>query len=306
MKVSVVIPVFNGEKTIERALCSVTAQTYPDIELIVVDGGSTDGTLKIIKNCGAKVDRLISEKDEGYADALNKGVAIAAGDYVIMLAADDYLLPKAVEWFAQSVRDDTELWCGADIGKYSCDYYMNFSSPELERLRFECSLRNPASFFRRDAYMRYGNYDASYRIAADREIMLRFYLNHARVQVEKIPIALFSQQGMSNTAWRRAAEEDWKISIQYGLPREEADKRMKEKVQYHKRLAGRLAVKQFLLRFGMMEILHKALKRNAAGVSVEDLITMGLPKSEIEKRDYCRNWRPQASANRCGTRKDQA
>jgi glycosyltransferase len=292
MKVSVIIPVFNGERTIEKALFSVSAQTYPNIELIVVDGGSTDGTVKIIQSCGVKVDRLISEKDEGYADALNKGVAVATGDYVIMLAADDYLLPKTVERFAQSVRDGTELWCGADIGRYGCDYYTNFSSPELERLRFECSLRNPASFFRRDAYTRYGGYDASYRIAADREIMLRFYLNHARIQVEKIPIVVFSQQGMSNTAWRRALEGDWKISVRYGLSGEEADKHRKERVRYHKRLARKLAIKQILLRSGMIQILHKALKRNSAGISAGDLIALGIPESETEKRGHFGGQRP--------------
>src|SRR5579863_7406616 len=86
---SVITIVYNNVRDIERTILSVLNQTYPHIEYIVVDGLSTDGTLEIIKRYKTKISKLISEKDEGIYDAMNKGLAVATGDYVVFMNSGD-------------------------------------------------------------------------------------------------------------------------------------------------------------------------------------------------------------------------
>ena len=90
-KISIITITFNSEEHLEQTIESVAAQTYPSIEYIIVDGGSTDGTLDIIKRHEEDIDRWISEPDDGIADAFNKGIALATGDFVYFLNSDDYL-----------------------------------------------------------------------------------------------------------------------------------------------------------------------------------------------------------------------
>ncbi|MFV8335279.1 glycosyltransferase family 2 protein [Flavobacterium sp. RSP29] len=88
-KISIVTVVYNGERYLEKTILSVVKQTYKDIEHIVVDGGSSDGTLAILKKYGSDIDVMISESDKGLSDAMNKGANLASGDWILYLHADD-------------------------------------------------------------------------------------------------------------------------------------------------------------------------------------------------------------------------
>src|ERR1700755_616928 len=88
---SVITIVYNNVRDIERTMLSVLNQTYPNIEYIIVDGASNDGTLEVIKRYETRITKLISEKDEGIYDAMNKGLAIATGDYVVFMNSGDEL-----------------------------------------------------------------------------------------------------------------------------------------------------------------------------------------------------------------------
>jgi len=96
MKVSIITVVWNNAKTIKDAIDSVLSQTYEDIEYIVVDGASTDGTVEIVQSYGEKIDKFVSEKDNGLYDAMNKGIALATGDIVGILNSDDFYIDKYV------------------------------------------------------------------------------------------------------------------------------------------------------------------------------------------------------------------
>ena len=89
MKISIVTVCYNSAATIERAIQSVLSQSYPDVEYIVIDGGSADGTVDIIKKYQSKIAHFVSEKDGGIYDAMNKGIALATGDVVGILNSDD-------------------------------------------------------------------------------------------------------------------------------------------------------------------------------------------------------------------------
>ncbi len=215
-KISIIMPVYNAEKTIANSIWSIINQSRSDIEIIVVDGDSSDGTLDIIKSFGHSIDQWISEKDRGYADALNKGIKMATGEYVMMLAADDLMLPDAIKHFLETVDVNTEIWCGAMLEKTEYGFRLSNSDPDLAKLKYFCSLRHPATIFKKSIFEKYGFYDIKFKCAADRELFLRLYQKHASFQLEKIPMVLFSLNGMSCTNLELSEKEDCEITELYG------------------------------------------------------------------------------------------
>ena len=103
-KISVITVVYNAKDTIERTIKSVIAQLYDNYEYIIIDGGSTDGTLDIIEKYRDKISYFISESDEGIYDAMNKGVLKATGDYVAFINADDWYEPNAFKLVASYIK----------------------------------------------------------------------------------------------------------------------------------------------------------------------------------------------------------
>lgn len=181
--VTVVTPCLNAAATLPATLASVRAQDHPDVEHIVVDGGSTDGTVELLRR--AQGVRWISEPDRGLAHALNKGIAMATGEIVGELNADDLYEPGALAAVAEALRDRPDiLWLtglcriidgegrpirrvvtaykNALVRRYSLALYLthNFISA-------------PATFFRRRALVEVGGFDERYRISVDYDIQLR-------------------------------------------------------------------------------------------------------------------------------------
>ena len=121
MRVSVITPCLNPGAMLVHCLDSVSAQTYKDVEHIIVDGGSTDGTVELARSRGL---RVISEPDRGQTDALNKGFALASGDYLGWLNADDWLVPHAVEGIVTAFATNPEVgwvYCDCEIRKENGD-----------------------------------------------------------------------------------------------------------------------------------------------------------------------------------------
>ena len=182
-RISIITPCLNREGYIARAIESVLDQTYPNIEHIVVDGGSTDQTLSIL--AGYPHIRLISGPDEGIYDALNKGLQLASGDIVGFLNSDDF--------YAEDIfHDVAESFCDPKIQAVTGEA-IAFSQtlgdeivpgehflPQNADLLHLVTIGNPffnAWFFRRAIFGQIGRFDTSYRITADREFMLRFALS---------------------------------------------------------------------------------------------------------------------------------
>lgn len=174
--VSVVTVVFNGEEHLEKTIKSVLEQDYGNIEYIVVDGGSTDGTLDILKKYDDRIAYWVSEKDEGIADAFNKGISLSSGEIVGMINSDDCYLPGAI-------RKITEVFdqFGTDIIVHG-----NIIAEELDRRRrirprplpqlwkyVDFPYNHPAMFVPRKIYDVVGNYKKDYRYSMDYDFCLR-------------------------------------------------------------------------------------------------------------------------------------
>jgi glycosyltransferase involved in cell wall biosynthesis len=196
MKISVITVCFNSAKTIGHTLRSVREQTYKDIEHIIVDGGSSDLTMDVISSDGAHVSILVSERDKGIYDAMNKGIALASGDVIGFINADDFYAAPTVLENVVAAFDKS----GAD-SSYGDLCYVNQTDPtrivrywrskDFVPGSFEAGWcpPHPTFFVRRSVYQRLGGFDLSFKIAADFELMAR-YLEAARITSCYIPEVL--------------------------------------------------------------------------------------------------------------------
>ncbi|MBI2524625.1 MAG: glycosyltransferase [Candidatus Rokubacteria bacterium] len=200
--VSVVTVVRNGAPYIEETLRSVISQTYPRIEYIVIDGGSTDGTVEIIKRYEDRIARWVSEPDGGIYDAINKGIRIATGDLIGVVHGDDYYCPDAVDAVVQAARarPETGIFYGYLDMVSALDGRVVFTKkttaeeilpPKLDMIG------HPTWFVRADVHRRHGLYDPRFRIGADRDFILRALLGGEKAHQLPRTIAYFRLGGVS-------------------------------------------------------------------------------------------------------------
>ncbi len=177
-RVSIVTPSYNQAAYLEETLCSVLDQGYPDLEYLVVDGGSTDGSLEIIKRYADRLAWWVSEADRGQADAINKGFARATGKYVAWLNSDDAYLPGAIQAAVAALQGHPEaaLVYGDMLAVDAAGQVTNtirYGDWGLDDLmRFDI-LGQPAVFMRRDALQRAGGLDLRYHYMLDHHLWLR-------------------------------------------------------------------------------------------------------------------------------------
>ena len=209
MKFSIVTVAMNGAGTIEDAIDSVAAQTYGDVEHVIVDGGSTDGTVEIIKRHNGGIARWVSEPDRGIYDAMNKGITMATGDVIGMLNADDvYADERVLEDIASSFAARGVDSCYGDlvyVDRKSGRVVRYWRAGECREGLFKKGWHppHPTFFVRRAVYEKYGLFDQSLTIAADYEIMLRFLVRH-RISAVYIPRVIVKMRdgGVSNRSIR--------------------------------------------------------------------------------------------------------
>lgn len=185
MKISIITVVRNQRATVEDCLKSVLTQTYANIEHIIIDGASTDGTLEVLQRYQDKVAKIVSEKDAGPYDAMNKGVRLATGDVVGILNSDDfYASPNVIEKVAALFRKSGAEAVFADlvyVRPDNLDRVVRFYSGARftpDKFAWGEMPPHPTFFVRRELYERYGLFHADYRIAADFELMARFLARH--------------------------------------------------------------------------------------------------------------------------------
>ena len=207
---SVITVCRNAQSTIERALDSVAAEKSSAIEYIVVDGASTDATLSLIKARSGLVDQLTSEPDTGIYNAMNKGAAVATGDYVCYLNADDAYLPGALSALLAQIRIHSNVgmfygdWIGVDVNGKCIQHR---SCPDLG---WRYRLCHQAMAVRRDV-LGLHPFDERYKICADFDAILKWLDSTQAVRVS-FPMVRFSQAGVSNTNVARAAQESIRIA----------------------------------------------------------------------------------------------
>ncbi|NDJ18720.1 glycosyltransferase family 2 protein [Myxacorys almedinensis] len=207
MKISIITVVFNGESTIRDTIHSVLSQDYPDIEHIIIDGASTDGTLNIIKMYSDRLAKVISEPDSGIYDAMNKGLRLASGDVIGILNSDDFyadttVISSVVKHFeqtqAESVFGDLVYVTSSDRNKVIRYYSSAKFNPD--QFAYGWMPAHPTFFVKRWAYERYGLFKTDYKIAADYELLTRFLAKH-RLSYSYLPKIMVKMRagGVSTT-----------------------------------------------------------------------------------------------------------
>jgi glycosyltransferase involved in cell wall biosynthesis len=210
MKITVITVCYNSAKTIGETLRSVREQTYKNIEHIVVDGGSTDNTLAVVAAEGSHVTRLISEKDSGIYDAMNKGIQLSTGDIVAFLNADDFYkdadgLAQVAQMLAferlDALYGDVEFFRAGQQNVVVRRY--NSGRFTADRLGWGWMPAHPALFVRRALFERYGMFRTDYRIAGDFEFIARVFI-HPELRHRHFPKSLVCMQmgGISTSGWR--------------------------------------------------------------------------------------------------------
>jgi glycosyltransferase involved in cell wall biosynthesis len=172
--ISVVTVVYNGAAHLEQAILSVIGQGYGNVEYIIVDGGSTDGTLEIIAKYAERIDCWVSEPDSGIYDAMNKGIALAGGELIGLLNTDDYYEPDALQWVAE--RYISERTAGVYYGNhYLLQEDLNLRYKAYPHMKYWIGMCvcHQAMFVHRDVYRSIGTYDLFYNLSADYDFILR-------------------------------------------------------------------------------------------------------------------------------------
>ncbi|MEY8337989.1 glycosyltransferase family 2 protein [Lachnospiraceae bacterium 62-35] len=216
-KITVIIPVFNNI-SIAMAIESVKVIKTDEVGLIVIDGGSTDGTIEIISKYKEIIDIFISEKDDGIYDAMNKGILLADSEWVFILASDDKLICNPIEIIKRYEDGQYDLLCGNIIRDYNNGTYLiGKSDKDLSQLKTICSLWQPATFFKKSVFEQYGQFNKDLKCAGDRDLFLRLYEQGAKFYIMDEFVTLFREGGISTKNPVKCGYlEDMILSDRYG------------------------------------------------------------------------------------------
>jgi glycosyltransferase involved in cell wall biosynthesis len=228
MKLSIVTVCLDSATTLVRTIDSVASQGYADVEHVVVDGGSKDGTVDILARevSAGRIARFISEQDEGIADAFNKGIALSTGEVVAILNSDDYYLPEVVPrlmaMFEGSKLDFVLHGNMVRVSQRGAETIREYLRPRpLPRLwKFvDSPYDHPTVFVPRRVYDRVGVFDKSYRYAMDYDWYLRALAMGVRFRYSGIDTTVFSGAGKSGSDPAGCHKEVLRSQIAHGLSR---------------------------------------------------------------------------------------
>jgi glycosyltransferase involved in cell wall biosynthesis len=228
MRITIITVCYNRALTIEKAIQSVLKQNYPNIEYIIVDGNSTDGTKAIIETYGDRISQFISEPDQGMYDAINKGIQMATGDVIGLMHSDDEFYDKlAISKIVASFAQDSKT-----EGVYGDGIYVSNDSEErlirnriggvfsLDKVKSGWLPLHPTVYLRKSVINKYGLYNLDFKIASDTEFLLR-YLYKYKIKMSYVNsyIVKMRMGGLSTNAKRafEVLQEDYKIYKYHGL-----------------------------------------------------------------------------------------
>lgn len=224
-KISIITISFNNRETIEHTMNSVFEQSYSNIEYIIIDGNSSDGTMDLVNKNKAKIDLIISEKDKGIYDAMNKGLKNATGDIIGFINADDFLHDKEVindiaEAFENSKADvvyGNKIYVQPDdISKIT----RIWKPGNYNRKNFKRGWMPPhlSTYIRASAYQQFGIFNTSFKIAADYELLFRFmYVNKLSAHYIDRNIVYMRAGGLSNSSLKNYWISNFEVYKSWGL-----------------------------------------------------------------------------------------
>jgi glycosyltransferase involved in cell wall biosynthesis len=230
----VVTVTLNVCATLPRTIESIQRQTYRSIEHIVVDGGSTDGTIEILRSSLRPTDCWISEPDRGISDAFNKGVVLSRGEFIQFMNADDWMSPNQVETAVETLQTTGADFVFGDLIFYEegRPAFRYRGDPDYTRCieNRMPALNHPTILVRRSAFLRIGLFDLRYQCAMDYDWLLRLHRAGGSGVYNGDILAYMSHDGVSNTHFRKTIREVQRIAVEHGrsplLAEIEADGRL--------------------------------------------------------------------------------
>jgi glycosyltransferase involved in cell wall biosynthesis len=202
MKISVITVAYNNKTGLEETIKSVINQTYKNIEFIIIDGGSNDGSKELLENYSSKINFGVSEPDKGIYNAMNKGIAEATGDYLIFMnSGDRFSSYDILEKIAPSFGNEDIVYGNA---YYELENRKKYEYKIPSKITIGSLLKEPichqSAFFRKDLFDKYGMYDEKNKIASDWTFMMDIFVRHniSQKYINEF-ISIFEKTGISNT-----------------------------------------------------------------------------------------------------------
>ncbi len=216
--VSIITIVLNGEKYIEQTMLSVFAEKRINIEYIIIDGGSSDSTMKIIEKYKNNIDVVISESDNGIYHAINKGIKLAKGDLIGIIHCGDYYLPGGIfNSFDTYIKTKADIIYGdlIIIEEMNSSEFTSTVKPNHLNLGQRMSIFHPSTFITKKCYELNGLYDTSLKVAADYSLFLKNFLDGVHFEYVNFVVAAFRAGGISSTNSKIHTKELFSIQSHY-------------------------------------------------------------------------------------------
>jgi glycosyltransferase involved in cell wall biosynthesis len=215
--ISIITICFNADKTIERTFQGMATQTYPNIEYIVIDGGSTDNTLSLIEKYKYLISYFSSEKDNGIYDAMNKGINIAQGDVIGIINADDYYAPNALVLVmrAYQINKDVDVFMGNCSTINPSEKLIRTDKPTINFEQGVVYVLHPSTFISRQCYSKYGVFNDTYKYSGDYEFFCRLAGKSAKFFHINYTLAYFRLGGFGTRIGVLKEKECLLITLRY-------------------------------------------------------------------------------------------
>ena len=225
--ITVIVAVLNAAEGLRRCLGSVARQTYPHKQLIVMDGGSRDGTVDILQTCQGQIDYWESGPDRGIYHAWNKALKHATGDWVCFIGADDYFwaddVLERMTGHLSAQPSDVRVIYGRDAVTTKSGEVLRYEGRPWETARRDLAwyltLPHPGLFHHRSLFEEHGVFDESFQIAGDHELLLRELTAHSAMHVPEVIVVGFQHGGLSNSPKAMSAllKEIARVRRKHGL-----------------------------------------------------------------------------------------
>ena len=212
--ISIVTVVYNGEQHLEQTINSVLDQNYDNIEYIIIDGGSTDGTIEIIKKYEGQIDYWVSEKDNGIYDAMNKGTDVVTGEYLAFLNADDWYESDTLTVISDNILEHKRDYFFGNIDVYKNEKYQSTWLPKPQKYKRAMPIYHPGLFVKTE-FLKANKFDTSYRIVSDYEFVIKLILKKKTYVYIPKTLTCFRDGGISNTQNTLKDKECFRLQYRY-------------------------------------------------------------------------------------------
>lgn len=214
--ISVITVVYNGEDFLEKTICGILNQNYKNFEYIIIDGGSSDGTLDIIKKYEDKIDYWISEKDSGIYDAMNKGIDLSKGDWINFMNAGDTFYNSEVlkEIFSNQEISADLIYGNAVLIEKDGKFSNKIASTDLDNLWKQAKFGHE-SLFVKSKILKENKFNLYYSVAADYDFIMKCFHTGYKFKKYDLNVLLFTTPFFSREHWVKSTLETWGIARKY-------------------------------------------------------------------------------------------